>query len=182
MGYGQRAASVLSPIFAMCILFWVIQPANSAPANWAINTSGPAGPLAYVRMGSSGNLHTSIFIVFEYKRQCDPIFSYMEFSSPIGAPLGAPTNAYRIDNSNVGVIHNGTFYTWYTAKIHYSKGFEVGFGVTLELWKALTGPTTSLSYVREDRKQFQLPISGLREKLLQAMNYCLQRVGSQTTR
>jgi hypothetical protein len=166
----------LGVFLSLCILFWTAQPANAAQANWNLVTSGPAGPIVFVHVATSGNVNMGVLVSFEYERKCDPIFSYMEFSSPIGAPLGTPNNKYRLDNSSIGAIHNGYFYTWYAAKIHYPQGFEVGFGVTSELWNALMGPTTSLSYVREDGVQFQLPVYGLKEKLLQALNYCSSRV------
>jgi hypothetical protein len=163
-------------ILAMSVLFWATQPINAAQANWTLVTSGPAGPIVFVHVGSSENVNMMVLVAFEYERKCEALFGYMEFSSPIGAPLGAPTNKYRLDNSNIGAIHNGDFYTWHAAKIHYPQGFEVAFGVTSELWKALLGPTTSLSYVREDRVQLQLPVYGLQEKLLQAANYCRSRI------
>ncbi len=166
----------LGMLLTLCILFWATQPANAAQANWNLVTYGAAGPIVIVRVASSGNVNMGVLVSFEYERKCDPIFSYMEFTSPIGAPLGTPINKYRVDNSSIGVVHNGHFYTWYAAKIEYPHGFEVGFGITRELWNALLGPTNSLVYVREDGVQLQLPTYGLQDKLNQALNYCSSRV------
>jgi hypothetical protein len=116
-----------------------------------------------------------VLISFEYERKCEPIFGYGEFTSPVGAPLGVPLKIYRINNPNVGVVHNGNFYTWHAAKIEYPQGYEVGFGITRDLWKALNSQTSSLSYVRTDGVQFQLPVYGLQDKLRQALNYCRSR-------
>jgi hypothetical protein len=171
-----KTNSKLGLLLAMCALFWATQYADAAQGNWNLVTKGASGPQVFVHVASSGNVNMLVLVAFEYERQCDAIFSYMEFASPIGAPLGAAIRKYRIDNSNLGVVHNGYFYTWHAAKVEYPHGFEVGFGITRELWQALTGSTTSLAYVREDGAQFNLPISGLREKLLQGLNYCRSRI------
>lgn len=163
-------------LLSLCGLLLATQHADAAQGNWTLVTHGPAGPIVNIHVASSGNVHMGALISFEYERKCDPIFSYIEYSGPLGAPLGTPTSARRINNPNLGVIHNGRFYTWHMAKIQYRQGFEVGFGVTRELWQALTGSTTSLTYVREDGTQIQLPVYGLNEKLLQGLNYCRSRV------
>jgi len=148
----------------------------ASQGGWSVVTNAAAGPIVATYFLASGRANISVFVSFEYQRKCDPIFSYMEFSVPPGASLGQATGRYRVNNPNLGVIHNGKFYSWHAAKITYNKGFEIGFGVTQDLWQALTGHTSSLAYVREDGTRISLPLQNLRQKLLQAANYCLARI------
>ncbi len=51
-----------------------------AQAPWRVDSRGASGPVAQVALPDAGIKRRTAFIVFEYARQCDPIFSFAEIT------------------------------------------------------------------------------------------------------
>lgn len=143
-----------------------------AQESWKLDTRGTTGPIAQVALTDSGRKHRTSFIVFEYARRCDPIFSFVEIT---GDRLGKPVSQSVLYDSEIGVVVNGEFHTWHAARTEYDNGYEAGFGITDELFTVLTGKVDSLVYVTPGGERVRIPTTGLRQAIQSAFDRCAKR-------
>ena len=143
-----------------------------AQAAWRLDTRSATGPIAQVALPDSGAKHRSSFISFEYERKCDPIFSFVEIK---GSRLGTAVSQSVASGTKIGVVVNGKFHTWNAAMTKYDNGYEVGFGITNELFDVLTGKVDSLVYVTPDGERISMPVGGLRQAVQSAFDTCAKR-------
>lgn len=139
---------------------------------WRLDTRGATGPIAQVALTDSGAKRRSSFIAFEYARRCDPIFLFAEIT---GSRLGKPVGQSVISGTKIGVIVNGRFHTWHAAMTKYDNGYEVGFGITNNLFELLTGRVDSLIYVTPGGEQVLMPTTGFRQAVQSAFDTCVKR-------
>jgi hypothetical protein len=139
---------------------------------WTSNFQAVAGPVVQVTVPSSGAKNRVVFVVFEYARQCDPIFSFVEIS---GETLGKPVKQSVLYGSKIGVVINGQVHTGHAAQTQYVNGFETGFGITNELFDLLTGNVDSLAYITPEGERIFLPTSGFKPAIASALEICAKR-------
>lgn len=139
---------------------------------WTSNFQAVAGPVVQVAVPSSANKRRIVFVVFEYARQCDPIFSFLEIS---GEKLGKPVKQSVIHESKIGVVVNGQVHTGHAAQTQYDNGFEAGFGITSELFDLLTGKLDSLAYITPGGERVFLPTIGFKPAIASALEVCAKR-------
>jgi hypothetical protein len=144
-----------------------------AQASWQADSRSAAGPVAQVALPDSGNKRRTAFIAFEFARSCDPIFSFVEIT---GSRLGTPVSQSVLKDSKIGVLLNGTFYTWHAAMTKYDNGYEAGFGVTNELLLQFLVNLDSLVYVTPGGERVALPTAGFRQAVQSAIDVCRKRV------
>jgi len=164
----QRLRQQLFTGFAVALIAF---DAHSQGA-WRLDTRGATGPIAQVALADSGAKRRSSFIAFEYARRCDPIFSFAEIT---GSRLGKPLGQSVISGTKIGVIVNGRFHTWHAAMTRYDNGYEVGFGITNDLFELLTGRVDSLVYVTPAGEQVTMPTSGFPKAVQSAFDACAKR-------
>jgi hypothetical protein len=128
--------------------------------------------MAQIALPDAGGKRRTSFIVFEYARRCDPIFSFAEIT---GSRLGKPIGQSVLNGAKIGVVVNGKFHTWHAAMTSYNNGYEAGFGITNELFEVLTGRVESLVYVKPDGERVPLPSGGFTQAVLTAFDTCAQR-------
>lgn len=150
----------------------VMQSSLHAESAWKLEEKSALGPIAQVTLPSNGAKHRTALVVFEYARKCDPIFSFAEIS---GSKLGAPISQSRLDDSKIGVFVNGNFHTWGSGITKYDNGFEVGFGITNQLYALLIGRVDSLVYLTPSGERVSMPTSGLNKSIQDAANICIKR-------
>lgn len=138
-----------------------------------MDARSPAGPVAQVALPNSGVKRRTAFLVFEYARNCDPIFSFAEIS---GTRLGKPISQSVLKNSKIGVLLNGRHYSWHAAITNYDNGYEAGFGVTNELFLQLLINLDSLVYITPSGELVPLPLSGFRDSVQSAVDVCRKRI------
>lgn len=143
-----------------------------AQAAWRLDTRAATGPIAQVALADSGAKRRSSFIAFEYERRCDPIFSFAEIT---GNRLGKPVGQSVLNGTKIGIVVNGKFHTWHAAMTRYDNGYEVGFGITNELFDLLTGKVESLVYVTPDGERVSMPTAGFRQAIQTAFDTCAKR-------
>lgn len=170
----MRLMSYLA-VVAASLTTLAISGANAyAQGTWQTDTRAAAGPIAQVALPDSGNKRRIAFIVFEFARSCDPIFSFVEIT---GSRLGTPVSRWSVlKDSKIGVILNGKFHTWHAAIMKYDNGYEVGFGLTNELFLQLLINLDSLVYVTPAGEQVPLPTTGFRQAVHSAFDVCRKRV------
>lgn len=157
------------------IVGWVLlvsAQGADAQAAWRLDTRGAAGPIAQVALASSGGKQRTSFIVFEYARNCDPIFSFAEFT---GSRLGPAVSQSVLNGTKIGVVVNGQFHTWHAAMTTYGNGYEVGFGIPNELFNLLRGQVYSLVYVTPDGERIPMPVGGFGYAVQSALDTCAER-------
>jgi hypothetical protein len=140
---------------------------------WHMDARSPTGPIAQVALPDSGAKHRTAFLVFEYARNCDPIFSFAEVG---GSRLGAAVSQSVLKNSKIGVLLNGKFYSWHAAITNYDNGYEAGFGVTNDLLLQLLVNLDSLVYVTPSGERVPLPLNGFRQSVQSAVDICRKRI------
>jgi len=147
---------------------------NTAQAQsaWKLDTRSAAGPIAQVALADSGTKHRTSFIAFEYVRKCDPIFSFAEIN---GSRFGSTVSQAALNETKIGVFVNGKFHTWHAAMTKYDNGYEVGFGITNELFDVLVAKTDSLVFVTPNGERVPLPTNGFRQSVLSAFDTCVKR-------
>jgi len=139
---------------------------------WTSNLQAAAGPVVQVAVPNSAGKNRVVFVVFEYARQCDPIFSFVEIS---GGALGKPRKQSVLYGSKIGVEINGRIHTGNAAQTQYDNGFEAGFGITNELFDLLTGKVDSLAYITPGGERIFLPTSGFKPAIASALEVCAKR-------
>lgn len=144
-----------------------------AQAPWRVDSRGASGPVAQVALPDAGIKRRTAFIVFEYARQCDPIFSFAEIT---GSRLGTAISQSVLKDSRIGILLNGKFHTWHAAITKYDNGYEAGFGVTNDLLLQFLVNLDSLEYVTPSGERVRLPTTGFRESVQSAIDYCRKRV------
>ena len=144
-----------------------------AQASWRVDSRGANGPLAQVALPDAGTKRRTAFVVFEYARRCDPIFSFAEV---IGRRLGSPISQSVLNDSKIGVVLNGKFHTWHAAMTKYDNGYEAGFAVTNDLLLQFLVNLDSFEYVTPYGERVRLPTTGFRESVQSAIDYCRKRV------
>lgn len=159
-------------IIVVLTLITVSAPAN-AQTSWRVDTKGGSGPIAQVALPDAGSKRRTAFIVFEYARRCDPIFSFAEIT---GTRLGVPKSQAVLRDSKIGVVLNGKFHTWHAAVVAYDNGYEAGFGVTNELLLQLLVNLDSLEYVTPAGERIRLPTVGFQQSVQSAIDFCRKRV------
>ena len=143
-----------------------------AQAPWRVDSRGVSGPVAQVALPDAGIKRRTAFIVFEYARQCDPIFSFAEIT---GSRLSTAISQSVLKDSRIGVLLNGKFNTWHAAITKYDNGYEAGFGVTNDLLLQFLVNLDSLEYVTPSGERVRLPTTGFRESVQSAIDYCRKR-------
>lgn len=146
---------------------------SSNTDSWRVTTVSSTGPLLAVDLPNSNGKRRSVFVAFEYARQCDPIFSYGE---QIGNSLGKPVSQAALTKSKIGINLNGSFYTWYAAITKYEKGYEAGFGIQNDLLQQLLINVSSLSYVTPYGEVVDLPTKNFSQGFLKAIEICRKKV------
>jgi len=144
-----------------------------AQALWRVDSRGASGVIAQLVLPESGTKTQTAFIVFEYARRCDPIFSFAEIT---GGRLGRAVSQSVLRDSSIGIFLNGEFHTWHAAITRYDNGYEAGFGVTNDLLFQLLVNLESLEYVTPFGERVRLPKAGFRESVLSAIDYCRKRI------
>lgn len=143
-----------------------------AQTSWQTNTRSVAGPTAQVALPPSGGKQRAAFIAFEFARNCDPIFSFVEV---VGSRFGEPIEQLVLRNSSIGIVLNGTFHTWHAAMTRYRNGYEAGFGITNELLFQLLINLDTLAYVTPAGETVPLPTSGFKQSVQSAIDACRMR-------
>lgn len=165
-----RATYVATAVAA----FALFSVANAhAQSSWRVDTRGARGPIAQVALPDAANKRRTAFLAFEYARRCDPIFSFAEIT---GNRLGTPISQSMLNDSKIGVMLNGKFYTWHAAMTKYDNGYEAGFGVTNEVLLQLLVNLDSLEYVTPSGERVRMPTTGFRESVQSAIDVCRKRV------
>lgn len=162
---------VAACMFAAIALAWSTIVHAQGP--WRFDSRGGSGPVAQVVLPDAGIKRRTAFIVFEYARQCDPIFSFSEFT---GNRLGTAISQSLLEGSRIGVLLNGNFHTWHAAITRYDNGYEAGFGVTNDLFLQFLVNLDSLEYVTPSGERVRLPTAGFRKAVQAAIDYCLKRI------
>lgn len=150
--------------------------ANLATAQvgaWRLNRDATAGPLAQIDLPGAAGKSRVALIVFEYARRCDPIFSFGEFA---GSRPGTPKSQSRLNDSKIGVVLNGRFYTWHAAQTIYDNGYEAGFGMPNDLVMEMLLKVTSLEYVTPSGERIALATTNLDRTFREALDHCRNRV------
>lgn len=165
----------IKPKAAVMALLFIITAKMPVQAQyiWRMDARSPTGPIAQVALPDSGAKHRTAFMAFEYSRNCDPIFSFIEMS---GSRFGAAINQSVLKNSKIGVLLNGKFYSWHAAITNYENGYEAGFGVTNELLLQLLVNLDSLAYVTPSGERVPLPLNGFHQSLQSAVDTCRKRI------
>lgn len=140
---------------------------------WTPNLQGVAGPFVQISAPDLGTKHRAVFVVFEYARQCDPIFSLIEITGPT---LGKPIKQSVLNGSKIGVVVNGKVHTGYAAQTKYDNGFEAGFSITNELFDLLMAKVDSLAYITPEGEKILLPTSGFKLAAALALEVCAKRL------
>lgn len=140
---------------------------------WRLVTKSASGPLVQIDLPDAKGKRRTVFVAVEYARACDPIFSYTEIA---GKVLGAPTSQSVLHDSKIGVLLNGTFYTWGAAQTKYVNGHESAFGIQDELLLKLLSHVESLAYVTPLGEPIPLPTSNFSQALQSAIDLCRTRV------
>ena len=149
-------------------------PLNAqAQGAWRVNTKAAAGPFAQIDLGVSNGKGRASIVAFEYARQCDPMFSFIETT---GTVLGAPTSQSVLTGTKIGVVVNGQFYTWHAAVTKYENGYEAAFGITNELFDRLVGKVDSLIYVTPKGERVSLPTNGFLQSIQSALDNCAKKL------
>lgn len=169
----MKSTAKFQLLAAAFLLLTVLATPAKAQYTWRVDARSPAGPIVQVALPNSGIKHRTSFMVFEYARNCDPIFSFAEIS---GSRLGTALGQSILKNSKIGVLLNGKFYSWHAAITNYDNGYEVGFGVTNELLLQLLVNLDSLAYVTPSGEKIPLPLSGFRQSVQSAVDICRKRV------
>lgn len=156
---------------AMAICF-ATAPAALGQGIWKLDTRGASGPVAQVALANAGAKKRTAFVVFEYSRRCDPIFSFAEI---MGSQLGRPLGQSSLLGTKIGVMLNGKYHTWHAAITKYDNGYEAGFAVTNELFDLLVGNVDSLTFVTPDGSLVPLPTSGFTGSVQEAFAHCAKR-------
>jgi hypothetical protein len=159
-------------VAASALVIVVLSSAAHAQNTWRLDTRGETGPIAQVALADSGTKRRTSFIVFEYARKCDPIFSFGEIT---GSSLGKPLGQAVLSGTKIGVVVNGKFYTWHSAMAKYANGYEAGFGVTNDLFGVLTGKVDTLFYVTPEGERVAMPTNGFRQAVQSAFDTCAKR-------
>jgi len=150
----------------------VLASAAAAQEIWRLDTRGASGPMAQIVLPDSGTKRRTAFVAFEYARKCDPIFLFAEIT---GSSLGTPVGQSVLNGTKIGVVVNGQFWTGHAATTKYSNGYEAGFGVTNELFDALTGKVDSLIYVTSDGERVPVSTASIRQAVQSAFDTCAKR-------
>ena len=137
-----------------------------------MESRGASGPIAQVALPDSKGKSRTSFVAFEYNRKCDPIFSFAEIS---GARLGKPLSQSVLPVTKIGVVVNGKFHTWHAAMTKYDNGYEVGLGVTNELFDIFVGKVESLAFVTPEGDRIPMPTEGFRQAVQSAFDTCAKR-------
>lgn len=163
----------LAKVCAVAAIAFACASSGHAQALWRVDSRGASGVIAQLVLPETGIKTRTAFIVFEYARRCDPIFSFAEIA---GGRLGRALSQSVLRDSSIGIILNGEFHTWHAAITHYENGYEAGFGVTNDLLFRLLVNLDSLEYVTPSGDRFRLPKTGFRESVLSALDYCRKRL------
>lgn len=163
----------LTTLAAVVSLVGAFFTANAQSGSWQVNAKATAGPLAQVDLPWAEGRRRAAFIVFEYDRRCDPIFSFAEIS---GRELGSPITQSRLGGSKIGIVVNGTFYTWHAAQTIYDNGYEAGFGVPNDLVQKLLHRVSTLVYVTPSGARVPLPTANFTEAFREAAEVCGKRL------
>lgn len=169
----MRLARAFVTVYAFAAIVLAVATSAHAQATWRVDSRGASGPVAQVALPDAGVKRRVAFIAFEYARQCDPIFSFVETN---GSRLGTAISQSVLKDSRIGVFLNGKFHTWHAAITKYDNGYEAGFGVTNALFLQLLVNLDSLDYVTPSGERVRLPTTGFRESVQSAMDYCRKRV------
>lgn len=162
-----------APCALALLVFTSIANTAQTQATWQADTRSAAGPIAQVALPDAGNKRRTAFIAFEFARNCDPIFSYVEVT---GSRLGTPISQSVLSDSKIGVLFNGKFHTWHAAITKYDNGYEAGFGVSNELLLQFLVNLNSLAYVTPVGERVPLPTTGFRQAVQSAIDVCRKRV------
>ncbi len=146
--------------------------AAHAQGTWRIDTRSATGAIAQISLPNEDGKRRVSFIAFEYARRCDPIFSFAEIA---GSGFGKPINQSILNDTKIGTVVNGKFYTWNAAITSYDNGYEAGFGITNELFKVLTGRIESLIYIKPNGERVPLPSGGFSQAVQVAFDTCAKR-------
>jgi hypothetical protein len=157
---------------AAALVFLALSSPAQAQNTWRLDARVETGPIAQVALADSGAKRRTTFIAFEYARKCDPIFSFAEIT---GSSHGKPLAQTALSGTKIGVVVNGKFHTWHAAMTKYANGYEAGFGVTNELFDALTGKVDSLLFVTPEGERVAMPTSGFRQAVQSAFDTCAKR-------
>lgn len=147
--------------------------AASTTDAWRIETKPPTGPVLQVDLPDLKGKRRAVFVAFEYARNCDPLFSYLEI---VGNQIGTAKSQTVLKDSKIGIILNGTFHTWHAAITNYNNGFEVAFGVQNELALQLLTNVNSIAYVTPSGERIPLPTADFSRSFQTAIESCRKRL------
>lgn len=130
-------------IIAIVLIGFTVPNAVLAQRNgeWYIDETNRTGILARVNGGVfSGR---EFWVVFEFDRRCEPIFSSIEMK---GRAFGSFLRQEGFPPQKVFLSVNGERYTWHGVYAEYSGGTEIGLGLTQAAWSALLSNPRTISF------------------------------------
>lgn len=139
-----------------------------ARGEWYVETRIRAAPAARVDRGLYNS--SSFAVIFEYERNCDPIFSMFKFH---GSELGSIVRREGFSQNRVFLEINGVRYSWSGAVAHYSQGVEIAVGIAQDAWNALINNPRSVVFLESDGRASEVPLFGLSTTVRRAAALCL---------
>jgi hypothetical protein len=124
------------------------------------------------RVDIRGSSSRSFSVIFEYERNCDPIFSMFMFH---GSELGVITERHALAPNRLSLRINDVYYSWHGMRALYTQSTELGVGVTREAWNALLNDPRSVAFVDTEGKVHDVPLSGMGRALRHAAEACARR-------
>ena len=140
---------------------------------WRVNPTATVGPIAQLDLADARGKRRGVLIAFEYARRCYPVFSFIEL---VGSRPGTPMSKSVLTGSKIGILLNGTFYTWHAAQIFYDNGYEAGFGMPNDLVLKMLLKIDTLEYVTPTGERIPLSTRNFDTALREAFDVCKKRV------
>jgi hypothetical protein len=149
--------------------------ANTAKKNiWYVDLSLNHGTMARVDVGEIDSKFITFAVIFEYERNCDPLFSMLVFRKK---NFGSNISKILVTPGNYILIIDGYKYTWHSVYAQYEFGYELAIGVTKEAWNKLILSPRSITLSVMSQKSYIVPTVNFSNSLVDAANACIQKIG-----
>lgn len=141
---------------------------------WYVDASSQTGPMALVYAGEIDSKKISFAVIFEYQRNCDPIFSMFSVNKN-KLTLGPNIFKIAVEPGNFLLIIDGSRYTWHSAHAQYENGTELAIGITNDAFNFLARNPRSLTFSFLSQTAYIVPTKNLSKSMMEAFNICKQK-------
>jgi hypothetical protein len=145
--------------------------ARAAPS-WYVDHDNATGSIARVDLPDRV-ASRSFMVIFEYKRRCDPLFSYVSFR---GGTLGRLLRIQPVPLGVFSVDVDGVAHTWHGAVAEYQLATEKSVGITKLMWESLLASPRYVSFLERDSVALMVPVLGLGSAVKGAADSCLRKL------